>query len=100
MDIEPDHLKIVRQVLDSHLADHSRVWVFGSRAKKAKKKFSDLDIAIDTNQKLTLVTLASLQNAFSESDLPYKVDVIDLNNIDAGFRDSISPDLVLLFEKH
>jgi hypothetical protein len=39
---------------------------------RAGAAFSDLDLAIDAGRRLTLDEVASLAEAFSESDLPYK----------------------------
>ena len=47
---------------------------------------SDLDLAVDTEAPLDLLTLALLDKDFSESDLPMKVDVIDLNAVSPSFR--------------
>jgi len=99
MDIEPQHLKIVREILDRDLPPYSKVWLFGSRVNKTKKKYSDLDLAIESRAILPLSILAALQYHFSESDLPYKVDIVDLKNISDSFRERINIDLMLLWEK-
>ncbi len=98
MDIHPEQASIVKQILKKHLPLGSKVWVFGSRAVKAKKEFSDLDLAIDSNQILPLSILSSLAHDFSESDLPYKVDVVDLNNINDNFRNKIRIEMILFWE--
>ncbi|MFI4918135.1 MAG: nucleotidyltransferase substrate binding protein [Legionellales bacterium] len=51
--------------------------------------FSDLDLAIDAKKALTYPTLVSLKNDFKESDLPYKVDVIDWYLMNPPFQKSI-----------
>jgi hypothetical protein len=40
--------------------------------------------------------LADVAEALSESDLPYKVDVIDLRSVDPAFRALIEPEMVAL----
>ena len=100
MDVTPEQSKIIQLILQTNLPSHSTVWIFGSRAIKAKKKFSDLDLAIDSKNILPLSIIASLEHAFSESDLPYKVDVVDLNNINDSFRNKIDPDRVLFWENN
>jgi len=59
-------------------------------------RYSDLDLAIDAGRKLTLDELAILAEAFSESDLPYRVDVVDWHSVDDGFRRMIAAERVLL----
>lgn len=98
IDIQSQHKKIVLHILQKHLPENATVWVFGSRAhKKAKKKYSDLDLAIDINGLLSLQMLADLIHDFEESALPYKVDIIDWNNISDSFKHTIDQNRVLLY---
>jgi type I restriction enzyme S subunit len=41
---------------------------------------------------LTLDEIAALSEAFSESDLPYKVDIVDWHAVDERFRRIIMAD--------
>ncbi len=68
--------------------------MFGSRATGRAWRYSDLDLAIDAGRRLTLDELAILAEAFSESDLPYKVDVVDWHAIDDRFRELIAGERV------
>ena len=56
--------------------------MFGSRATGRARRYSDLDLAIDAGRRLTLDEIAGLAEAFSDSDLPYKVDLADWHNIE------------------
>lgn len=74
-----------------------RVYVFGSRATYKARPYSDLDLALEhPSHLLPPGLLFQLQSALSESDLPYRVDVIDLNAVSDEFRQAIAPDLVPL----
>ena len=55
--------------------------------------YSDLDLAIDAGRRLSLDELAE---AFSDSDLPYKVDLIDWHNINDHCRQTITAERVPL----
>ncbi len=83
--LAPAHKTLTLEILRAHLPAGSRVWAFGSRALGRAKPYSDLDLAIDAGRRLTLDELAALREAFSESDLPWKVDVTDWRGVDAGF---------------
>lgn len=85
IDISPDHLKIVLSILSKHVPDHE-VWAFGSRVGRCPKKHSDLDLVIKTDSPLSAKTIAHLREAFSESDLPFKVDVVVWAGISESFR--------------
>ena len=86
IDIRADHLRIVHDVLARHLPDGVRVWVFGSRATWATKDSSDLDLALEGDTQVPARSLAALESAFEDSDLPYAVDVVDVNRIGRRFR--------------
>ncbi len=76
--IQEHHLKMIQNILKNSLFPGSKVWVFGSRARGTARRASDLDLAIDANRALDKKENAELFHAFEESDLPYKVDVVDL----------------------
>ena len=86
IDIRADHLRIVQDVLYRHLPAGVKVWVFGSRASWATKDSSDLDLAVEGDSEIGRGTLFALEAAFEDSDLPYAVDIVDLNRINERFR--------------
>lgn len=85
-DLPPDHMRIVLEVLAAHMPETAKVWVFGSRATGRARRYSDLDLAIDAGRPLTLNEFAILAEAFSDSDLPYRVDIVDWFTTDDRFR--------------
>lgn len=95
IDIRPDHWVIVRDILHKHVSQYA-VWAFGSRAKWTAKEFSDLDLAIITDSPLPLATSAALAEDFSESDLPWKVDIVDWAETSETFRQIIERDRVVV----
>ena len=82
-------------ILHAHVPRHP-VWAFGSRARGQAKPHSDLDLAIITDQPLPLSTQAALAEAFSESDLPWRVDVVDWSTTSEAFREIIARGKVVL----
>ena len=90
LDLEPRHLDEVRRILARH-APGARAWAFGSRTAGHAKRFSDLDVALEVENGVPIETLVRLRDAFSESDLPIKVDVVDWNALDPEFRSAIMP---------
>lgn len=96
IDLSPGELALVRAILRTHLSPEIRVWVFGSRATGTAVRYSDLDLALEGQEPLGLDILGGVATALSESDLPYKVDVIDLRSVDPGFRAMIEPEMIAL----
>jgi predicted nucleotidyltransferase len=91
LDMENRHLKIVQDILSRY---PYKFYAFGSRVRGCAKKFSDLDICFFDD--ISLAELSQIEEAFEESDLPYKVDLINWNSISIDFRKIIENDLVLL----
>ena len=85
VDLRPDHWAIVRDALRRHVPDRE-VLAFGSRATWTAKDYSDLDLAVMGEEPLSLRTASALDEALGDSDLPFKVDVVDWARIDDSFR--------------
>lgn len=85
LDVQPAHLHIVQSILKKHLPT-AVVWAFGSRTTGKAKPYSDLDLCINAGQPLDLAVLAALEEDFSESDLPWRVDVVDWAITGDAFR--------------
>ena len=95
IDVHPDHWAIVTGILQT-LIPEREVWAFGSRARGNAKKYSDLDLAVVSQTPLGLVGMAALADAFSQSDLPYKVDVVDWAQASDRFRKIIEEQKVMV----
>lgn len=87
--MEPHHWEIVKNILSKYPYSF---YAFGSRVKGNPKKLSDLDLCFF--DPIPLNALAHLDEDFEESDLPYKVDIINWNTISDSFRENIKKDLV------
>lgn len=95
VDMRPSEWLIVRDILRRYVPAHE-VWAFGSRAKHTAKPYSDLDLAIITDRPLPLDVAAGLRGEFSESALPWKVDVADWATVDESFREIIRAERVVV----
>ena len=93
IDLNPRHLATVERILAEH-APGLEVRAFGSRATWTARDFSDLDLAIVGESRLDTDLIWRLKEAFSESDLPIRVDVLDWHAISDKFREAIEPDCV------
>jgi predicted nucleotidyltransferase len=76
IDLSVDQLNCVKSIL-IRVIPGKTVWAFGSRVKGNSKKFSDLDLVIHSNQVLETCILFELKEAFSDSDLPFKIDIVE-----------------------
>jgi len=95
LDLRPDQLATVRAILQAEVPE-CEVWAFGSRAKWTAKDSSDLDLALVASERLPLSKLGRLREAFKDSYLPTKVDVVDVNRVSDEFRRIIESQHVVL----
>ena len=96
IDLPADHRRLVLNILRANVPESAKAWVFGSRATGRARRYSDLDMAIDAGRRLSLDEIARLREAFSDSDLPYKVDLVDWHAIDDRWRQTIAAERALL----
>ena len=85
IDVNPNHLETIKRILAGH-APECEVRAFGSRVTWTAKDYSDLDLAVVAPRQLEPDVRRRLKEAFEESDLPFRVDVIDWHAISKSFR--------------
>jgi len=89
MHIEEKNLNIIKDILQNYVPEFE-VRAFGSRVHGENlKKFSDVDLAVMGDKAIDNMVFVKLENAFEESGLPYKVDVLDWSKVDESFREKI-----------
>jgi predicted nucleotidyltransferase len=92
--VRPGLWRIVHDILRKHVPQYE-VWAFGSRVTGTTKPYSDLDLVVIADQPLPLTVRTSLADDFSDSDLPWRVDVVDWTTSEP-FRRIIARDRVVL----
>ena len=75
--------RILREVLGRGTVT---VYLFGSWARGEATSTSDIDVAVESHIPLAPGTLARLRERLEESHVPYRVEVVDLNDVDPNFR--------------
>jgi uncharacterized protein len=85
LDVAEKHLLTIKNILAEYVGD-CEVRAFGSRVTGTARNHSDLDLAVVGKGRLTRRTKTLLREAFEESDLPFRVDIVDYNAISESFR--------------
>jgi predicted nucleotidyltransferase len=85
IDVAESHLETIKRILAEYIGD-CEVRAFGSRGNGTAKKHSDLDLAIVGKSKIKRRVKMLLREAFEESDLPFRVDIVDYNTVSEAFR--------------
>lgn len=81
--------KIIRDIIFQFINPNEyQVFIFGSRATGKAKKFSDYDIGIEGKKPIAWETMALVKEMFEESDLPFKVDLVDFSLVSDKFRET------------
>jgi len=76
--VSEKEMGIITDILSKH-APQFEVLAFGSRYHRKHRRYSDLDLAFVGDDRLDMMRQARLADAFSESDLPFRVDIVDYN---------------------
>ena len=97
IDLPPGDLALVKSILRDHVPER-RILAFGSRVMGMVKAYSDLDLCLMGDTPLELNRLAHLEEAFSESTLPIKVDIVSWASLTEFFRRIIEENSVIIQE--
>ncbi len=77
----------IKQIVSQYLPDNSfKIFIFGSRAAGNNRPFSDIDLGINGPRPLSPKEYITLREAFDESDLPYRVDLVDFKQVSDKFK--------------
>ncbi len=76
IDISEKHLEIVKAILREWLPNYE-IQAFGSRVTGKAKPYSDLDLAIVSDERVPFRQIAMACAAFTDSDLPFRVDLVE-----------------------
>ena len=95
IDIHPADLETVRRILREHVPALD-VRAFGSRVAWQARETSDLDLALMTDRPLTVARMADLRAAFTNADLPFRVDIVDWADTSESFRRIVETEYVAL----
>lgn len=88
VDFNKHELDVVWSILERFVPNAETI-VFGSRIHGKAKPWLDLDLAIKGKSALDWKLVAEIKEAFQESELPFRVDILDWNDISPSFRKAI-----------
>ena len=92
--LTPEQSQIVVALVQKHLPN-TTVWAYGSRVRGMARPHSDLDLAaFATSQQQAAI--ADLQEAFDESDLPFRVDLLVWHELPERFHHTIAADYAVV----
>lgn len=95
LDLTPKHLGLLMAILRERVPN-VRVYAHGSRVTGKARPYSDLDLALEGDGPIPRERMALLREDLTDSDLPMRVDLVDLQQISGSFKDVINAQRVIL----
>ena len=77
------------------LIPQAKIYLFGSRAHRTYSKWSDIDIALDADAPLPAVDVGEVRDMLAESNIPYKIEVLDFHRDSKDMQESIRKEGIL-----
>ncbi len=96
--IEERHLQRLLKIFQTNIdSKKARVYLFGSRANRSYRKSSDIDLAVKSSE-ISPIILSHIREDLHESHIPYKVDLIDFNEVNESLKKEIQNEGILIWE--
>lgn len=92
-----ESLKFIRNTIYKHLPkEEYEVFVYGSRADGTAQKWSDIDVGVRGKKEVSGSLLENIREELEDSNIPYKVEVVDFANVSDSFKDFALKEVVEL----
>ena len=86
-------LQLKEMVLDELKDKQVKIFLFGSRARSDNYKASDVDIGVIPYDKLDSINLSLLKERIHNSNIPYKVEIVNFNEVSEDFKNEALKDI-------
>lgn len=94
--MENKYLTVLRKVAVDFLKDEKvKIILFGSRSRKDNFPASDVDIGIIPLERIDERKLILLREKIEELNIPYKVDIVNFDDVSSDFKKEAQKDAVL-----
>jgi len=93
---DPAYLEIILGIIKKHIPN-CKVLAIGSRVRWTHSETSDLDLVIVGDKKLEFGLLGEIREDLMESDVPFRIDVLDYRAVSESFRGIIDRENVILY---
>ncbi len=97
INLEKKYLNEIKRILRLH-APEFEVRAYGSRVNGSAEKYSDLDLALVVDSLIDWRKIITLKNAFSESNLPIIIDIVDWHSLKPAFKKLIAQEYEVIQE--
>lgn len=91
IDVENRHKVIINDILHKY---PYTFYAFGSRVKGTARQFSDLDLCY--MEDIPFRDLRKITQEFEDSNLPFKIDIVNYNRCSNEFKNKLKEEMILL----
>jgi predicted nucleotidyltransferase len=98
IDLDLRQKNIIIDILRNNIPDYT-VWVFGSRVNGTARKQSDIDLVIIDDTPTDNKLLINLKQAFDNSPLDIKVDIVVWTALNSLFQENIKNNYDIIQDK-
>lgn len=96
--IDSNHLETIKRILELHF-NGLQVLAYGSRVTGVDlTPEADLDIVVVSETPISLEDMISVEKAFAESELPFRVDIVDWAKLPESIQKAIKKENVVIQE--
>ncbi|MEN6319744.1 MAG: nucleotidyltransferase domain-containing protein [Syntrophaceae bacterium] len=93
--MENKYLNELKKLLQSLAKNRNiGIYLFGSRARGDNYESSDVDIGILPNEEIDVIEMASWREIIENSNIPYHVELVNLNEVSDDFKEEIMKDAI------
>ena len=89
LQLEEKHWNIIKEALSKY---PYKFYAYGSRVKGTARKFSDLDLCYQED--IPLSVISRLREEFTDSNLPFEVELVNWKHMRTEFQEVIKGDLI------
>ena len=82
-------------ILDDLQNENVKIILYGSRARGDNHYTADVDIGFIPREKFNTIKITLLREKLENSNIPYKVDIVNLNTVSADFKNEIMKDAIV-----
>ena len=88
--LNPQDRSVIERIVAPWLAREGAILkLFGSRARSDARRVSDIDLALVAKQPIAAADMAALREALEESQVPFRIDLVDYASAPTRLRAAI-----------
>lgn len=93
--VKSQHLKMLTDIFNTY-CPQAEIWAYGSRVNGDAHEGSDLDLVVKSFN-ADNKHVWHLKEMFSESDIPFLIDIVEYDSVPESFQKEIEKNYVVIY---